>query len=117
MVIEMLAAFARQNPAVTATTVIAGTLGIATHALGCAAVSVGAAAARDIGKRIGLLRKDEAGSRLARKLQSDMQPVIDKVIAKIVRASPVAGKRPRISPCMYRDSAICLLNSRRIPER
>jgi hypothetical protein len=90
MVIETLAAFARQNPAVTATTVIAGTLGIAAHALGCAALSVGAAAARDVAKRIGWLRKTEAGSRLGRKVQSDVQPLIDKVIAKVVRASPVA---------------------------
>jgi hypothetical protein len=88
MVIEALAGFAQSNPAMTASLLIAGTLGVAGHLFGCAAVPAGALA--DIARRAGKLKGNDAAKRLTRKLHRDLQPYLDRLLARFVGTTPIA---------------------------
>jgi hypothetical protein len=87
MIIEALAGFTDNNPALVASALIAGALGLAGYVFGCAAVPAGAAV--DFVKRSGKLKGSSATKRLKRKLHSDVQPSLDKLIARYVGTTPI----------------------------
>jgi hypothetical protein len=83
MILDSLVAFAHRNPALTLSAVIAAALGLSGHMLGCtASPTIGAAA--DIGKRFLKIEAGEKTRRLMRKVQRDLQPMIDNIVAPYV---------------------------------
>jgi hypothetical protein len=89
MLIEAFAGFSRNHPALTASTLIAGALGLAGHFFGCAtAPAVGAVT--DVAKRAGKLNSPEQSKRLVRKLHADLQPTLDSLIARCVGTTSIA---------------------------
>lgn len=88
MILEALVGFAASNPALVAGGFVAGTLGLTGSLLGCAAVPVGVAA--DLVKKAGKIKPNEAASRVVRKLRRDIQPSIDRLIARYTSSSTTA---------------------------
>jgi hypothetical protein len=81
MVLEALVGFATRNPSLAVGGMVAAALGLSNHLVGCGAATV-AGAASEGAKRLLKIRGSDAGNRLLRKLRSDIQPILDKVIAQ-----------------------------------
>lgn len=90
LLLEAVVGFAKRNPALTTSALVAGTLGLGGSILGCAGVPV--AAAVDVAKRAGKVRPGKAMARLGRKIHRDIQPTLDKLIALYVGSNPLASQ-------------------------
>lgn len=88
LVLEAIVSLAKRNPAVTASVLIAGAVGLGGSVLGC--VGVPLAAAVDLAKRAGRLRGSEPANRLGRKIRRDLQPSMDKLIAHYLGSNSLA---------------------------
>jgi hypothetical protein len=87
--VEALAGFVRNNPALVASTLIAGALGLAGSLVGCVSVPI-AFGVGSLAKKAGKLKGNDAAKRLGRKLLRDLQPSVDKLIARYVGTSATA---------------------------
>jgi hypothetical protein len=88
MFVEALVGFVRNNPALVSSALIAGALGLTGSIAGCLSVPIGIGA--DILKKAGKLKANDAAKRLGRKLRRDLQPSVDKLIARYVGSTTTA---------------------------
>jgi hypothetical protein len=86
MVLEALVGYAKRNPALAVGGMIAATLGVSDHLIGCGTATL-VGAASEGAKRVLRIKGSEASKKLIRKVRSDLQPILDRVFAQYLGTS------------------------------